>query len=282
MMTLQTWLQKQGLRFWIIVGVAGLGLATALDFLTGYEWVWSLIYLLPIGLLTWYVNQNAGVAASFVAAVAAYLLDLQAGPESVLPAVYLWNGIIRLGFFVAGTLLVVNWKKAHLRAEAMNRYDNLTGAVNTRYFTELVSAEIERSRRTQRPFSIVVVNLADFTALSGSLGLSAGNEALRVIANQARSALRKVDVVARLGGDEFAFLLPETSQYGAQTAMTRVQASLQDEMRRHNWSVDLSMGVMTCLKAEQTSEDLLSRASELLVLARQSGQNSIQYADDAG
>jgi len=141
--------------------------------------------------------------------------------------------------------------------------------------------EIERSRRTQRPFSIVCVDLDNFKSLNDSLGLSAGDEALRVIASKARSTLRKVEVVARLGSDEFAFLLPETNQAQSQAAMTRLQASLMDEMHKNNWAVTFSMGVLTCVNTAQSSDELIRRANEMMVLAKQSGKNTIQYSVDA-
>jgi diguanylate cyclase (GGDEF)-like protein len=281
-MRIHNWIEKRSIRFWIITGIVVLAVIAAFDFLTGYEWVWSLFYLLPIALLTWYVGRRAGIAASIVSALAAYLLDMQAAPSSILPAAYTWNGIVRLGFFLGAILLVLNLKKAHLRAEQLIRIDNLTGAVNARYFSELVNMEIERTQRTQRPFSIVYVDLDNFKSLNDNLGLSEGDEALRTIARLAKSALRKVDVVARVGGDEFAFLLPETNQAGSQSAMARLQASILDEMHKNNWSVTLSVGVLTCLKAAQTSDELIRRANELMVSAKQSGQNSIQYSVDAG
>jgi len=281
-MKIQTWIEKRSKLFWIITGIVVLAIIAAFDFLTGYEWVWSLFYLLPIALLTWYVGRGAGIAVSIVSALAAYLLDMQAAPSSILPAAYAWNGIVRLGFFLAATLLVTNMKKAHLRAEQLIRTDNLTGAINARYFSELVNMEIERSRRTQRPFSVVYVDLDNFKSLNDSLGLSEGDKALRTIARQARSTLRKVDVVARVGGDEFAFLLPETNQAASQAAMTRLQASILDEMHKNNWSVTFSVGVLTCIKAAQSSDELIRRAKELMVSAKQSGQNSIQYSVDSG
>ena len=281
-MKIQNWIDKRSILFWIITGIVLLAVVAVIDFLTGYEWVWSLFYLLPISLLTWYIGRGAGIAASLVSALAAYLLDMQAAPSSILPAAYAWNGIVRLGFFLAATLLVTNMKKAHLRAEQLIRTDNLTGAVNARYFSELVNMEIERSRRTQRPFSIAYLDLDNFKSLNDSLGLSEGDEALRTIARLAKSVLRKVDVVARVNGDEFSFLLPETNQAGSQAAMTRLQASLQDEMRKHNWSVAFSVGVLTCVKTDQSSDELIRRAYELMVSARQSGPNLIQYSDDAG
>jgi diguanylate cyclase (GGDEF)-like protein len=274
-------METRNTTFWIIAGIVVFAVIAAFDFLTGYEWVWSLFYLLPIALFTWYVGVEAGIAASIVSALAAYLLDLQAGPDSILPAVFIWNGIVRLGFFIGSTYLVVNWKKAHLRAEALVRTDKLTGAVNARYFSELVNTEIERSRRNQRAFSIVSLDLDNFKAVNDSLGLSAGDEALRAIAGRARSTLRKVDVVARVGGDEFAILLPETDLPQSQTAMTRLQAGLMDEMSKHNWSVTFSMGVLTCVKPSRTSDELILRANEIMHLAKQSGQNSIQYSVDA-
>jgi diguanylate cyclase (GGDEF)-like protein len=280
MQKLQAWLDMQGYIFWVIAGSVSLGLAALLDLLTGYRWALSLFYLLPIAWLTWRFSWTETLAVAAGSGLVAFLLDLLARPGSAPPAACVRDGLIRLGLFIAWAVLVMKWKLAHLRAETNNRFDAPTGLFNASYFTELVDMEVERNRRTPRPFSIVYMGLANFVGLTGSLSRGDDEEALRLITAQARGTLRKVDLLARIGGGKFAFLLPETNQRGAQVAMLRVQAALLDEIHKHNWSVVVSMGVVTCLKPAQSGLDLIQRASELMLQARKSGENMIQYSTD--
>ena len=50
----------------------------------------------------------------------------------------------------------------------------------------------------------------------------------------------------RLGGDEFALLLPETNQESARVTLSNLRDALMEEMRRGNWPITFSIGVVTC------------------------------------
>jgi diguanylate cyclase (GGDEF)-like protein len=75
----------------------------------------------------------------------------------------------------------------------------LTGAVNPRFFFDLLQMEIDRSKHYAHPFTIAYIDIDDFKII--------GDWALCTLIDRARQHLRKTDLVARLGGDEFAMLL---------------------------------------------------------------------------
>src|SRR5204862_6568243 len=119
------------------------------------------------------------------------------------------------------TLLVVGILMAALRSRvdrllnelaAVARTDSLTGLVNRREFEERFGAEVERSTRTGRPLSILVLDLDWFKEFNDRFGHSAGDRALTLLAEALRRATRTSDVLARLGGEEFAVLAPETDE----------------------------------------------------------------------
>ncbi len=162
------------------------------------------------------------------------------------------------------------------------RIDNLTGAVNARFFSELVQMEIDRSLRNRRPCTVAYVDLDNFKSVSDHFGHSTGDKVLCTIVKQANSQLRKLDVVARLGGDEFAFLLPETGQVAAQVAVSKIQIGLLDEMRRNHWPVTFSIGVVTCINIPRATDPLLKQADDLMYSVKNKGKNSIGYSVYAG
>lgn len=170
-----------------------------IDFLTGYEIAFSLFYLIPISLVTWFAGKRLGIAASIASAVAWYIADVASG-HPVTPFVHYWNTGIRLSFFVIVMALLLALKTALRRADELSRLDHLTGAVNARYFSDLTQSEIDRSRRYKHHFTVAYFDLDNFKTVNDQFGHGKGDELLRIVANTARSQLRDTDVVARLRG----------------------------------------------------------------------------------
>jgi diguanylate cyclase (GGDEF)-like protein len=176
------------------------------------------------------------------------------------------------------TLLLSALKKAHEHEKELARVDSLTGAVNARFFSELMQLEIARSQRYGHPLTLAFVDVDNFKAVNDRFGHSVGDKVLYSIVTHVRGHLRKTDVIARLGGDEFAFLLPETDQTGARVTFSKIQIGLLDEMRRNNWPVTFSIGVVTCISTPQTSDELVKQADDLMYSVKNNGKNGIIYS----
>src|SRR5687768_16934851 len=101
------------------------------------------------------------------------------------------------------------------RLSDATRTDPLTGLLNRRAFEELFDAELERSRRTGRPVSIVVGDLDGLGLVNARSGHGAGDTVLELVARDMEKWKRRIDTAARIGGEEFALLLPETDEGGA-------------------------------------------------------------------
>jgi diguanylate cyclase (GGDEF)-like protein len=101
-------------------------------------------------------------------------------------------------------------RSAMEREKEAARTDSLTGAMNSRAFGELATAELHRARRYERPFTIAYVDIDDFKAVNDRFGHSSGDTLLRLVAETMKHNSRAVDVIARVGGDEFVILFPET------------------------------------------------------------------------
>jgi len=275
-------LEKWSKSLWLLIGfvlILGLGL---LDFLTGYEFSFSLFYLLPISLVVWFAGRLLGVAASIASAVAWLLADILSGNHYSSPIIYFWNTAIRFGFFLIVTLLLAALKKALEREKVVSRTDRLTGAASVDFFYELFQAEIYRFQRNQHPFTLVYIDLDNFKAVNDQFGHSVGDMVLRSVVSQSRNVLRKTDIVARLGGDEFAILFPETDQKTAQALIPRIQQGLLAEMKKSNWPVTFSIGAITFLATPGTINDLIKMADDLMYTVKNDGKNAIGYSVYSG
>jgi diguanylate cyclase (GGDEF)-like protein/PAS domain S-box-containing protein len=96
-----------------------------------------------------------------------------------------------------------------LEAEVAFRayHDGLTGLANRTRFAERLEQALERARRTRAIFAVAFLDIDDFKTVNDSLGHTAGDRLLEVVAHRLEERLRAHDVAARFGGDEFAVLI---------------------------------------------------------------------------
>jgi diguanylate cyclase (GGDEF)-like protein len=264
-------------RFWLVFGVALVALLGIIDYLTGYELSFSLFYLAPITLVSWYGNQRSGLFISVLSAITWFVADFASGNRYANPAIFFWNTLIRLGFFLIVTSLMVALKRELAKEKELTRTDYLTGAATIRHFYELAQTELNRLHRYQRPLTMVYIDLDDFKQINDRFGHSIGDKVLCHFTRIIRHQIRNTDIVARLGGDEFAMLLPETGEADAQTIITRLQPRLLAEMESNHWPVTISMGVVTFLKSPGTVDAMVGIADSCMYSVKMGGKNRILY-----
>lgn len=271
-------LEKRSRLFWAVIGIVLIMGIGVVDYVTGYEIAFSFFYLIPVFAVTWFAGGGLGSVTSVASAMVWLFADIASGHPYSHPAIFYWNTVIRFGFFIIVTLLLSALKNANEHERELARIDNLTGAVNPRYFSELLQFEIDRSQRYKHPFTLAYIDLDNFKTVNDTFGHSVGDQVLYTIVRHAKGQLRKTDYVARLGGDEFAFLLPETDQTGAMITISKIQASLLDEMQRNNWPVTFSIGVLTCICRPQVSDELVNQADGLMYSVKNNGKNGVRYS----
>ena len=276
-------LDRHGNPYYVFAAAFTLtGMIGVVDFLTGYEIAFSLFYVLPVALVTWLTSRRLGLAASLAGAIVWLWADVASGHPYMHPLIPFWNTLIRLGFFAIITLLLSALRSATERERELARRDNLTGAVNPRFFYDLAQMEIDRFQRYEHPFTLAYVDLDNFKAVNDRFGHPAGDQVLRTVVRAARKYLRKTDVIARLGGDEFVLLLPETDEESARVALSKIREELMEEMRLGDWPITFSIGVLTCSVAPHTTEELVRMADELMYSVKRVSKNGIRFSTYAG
>jgi diguanylate cyclase (GGDEF)-like protein len=90
--------------------------------------------------------------------------------------------------------------------------DILTGLPNRALFQDRLTQAIAAAARTRdAEVVLMLMDLDRFKEINDTLGHSAGDEVLKLVAQRLHGALREADTLARLGGDEFAILLPRVA-----------------------------------------------------------------------
>jgi diguanylate cyclase (GGDEF)-like protein/PAS domain S-box-containing protein len=148
----------------------------------------------------------------------------------------------------------------HLRHQADS--DSLTSLANHRRLFEVLQAEICRSKRTGREFSLLLLDLDGLKRVNDQFGHLTGDRALCRLGQILKDCCRSVDTAARHGGDEFALVLPETGWASATLVASRICDLLGKDTEEPALSV--SVGLASFPKDAGTIGTLLYAADKSL------------------
>ena len=161
--------------------------------------------------------------------------------------------------------------------EALATTDSLTGISNRRHFFALATDEMARSKRYERPFSVLMIDIDEFKHVNDRHGHAMGDAVLRAVVQACITTLRETDIFGRFGGDEFVILLPETADGREQAERLRATVEqLRTPLRNgDDLSVTVSIGVTSACPDDKAVDDILGRADEAMYQAKASGRNQI-------
>jgi len=166
--------------------------------------------------------------------------------------------------------------------------DGLTHLYNRRFFMGRLDSEVERSWRTGRPLSVLMIDLDHFKAINDRYGHAAGDDVLERFARLLVRATRPYDLVARYGGEEFVALLPDASLEEAGVVAERIRMAIQgirlssprgtegSETRGTEGSetrVTASVGVSGLGPPGDDPAEMLERADRATYAAKAAGRN---------
>ena len=153
-------------------------------------------------------------------------------------------------------------KRAEEEIQRLASSDPLTGLANYRHLLEVFNREAERSGRTGRPVSLLLLDLDGLKAINDAHGHVVGSRALCRLALVLRQQCRLNDTPARHGGDEFAVILPETEIEAVRNLAWRVAERLANDLEQPPLS--FSFGVASYPQDGRTFDQVLGKADRAL------------------
>jgi diguanylate cyclase (GGDEF)-like protein len=156
--------------------------------------------------------------------------------------------------------------------------DMLTGLATFRVLRDRLSHEVERSKRSGDRFTVLFLDLDRLKEINDRFGHEAGNDVLRAVAQEVRSAVRASDLAARYGGDEFVVILTRTDQVGAERVGEALRLGVESVGRRLGYpdgTVTVSVGIAEYDPDRPASGDLLVNADRALYRAKAAGRNTV-------
>ncbi|MCL2761243.1 MAG: sensor domain-containing diguanylate cyclase [Desulfuromonadales bacterium] len=162
--------------------------------------------------------------------------------------------------------------------------DDLTGLYNSRYFYEQIEYEIERSKRSNFPLSLIFFDLDNFKKVNDSYGHLVGSRFLKEIGIVVQQNIRKTDKASRYGGDEFVLILPETDKKGAVILANKLCNAVReftfDIGKLEHIGLTASFGIATFPDDADSIIDLIGTADKEMYKVKYSGRNGVSFIVD--
>jgi len=157
--------------------------------------------------------------------------------------------------------------------------DPLTGLFNRRGLFELGHIEFARTRRFNRPFSAIMVDIDHFKRINDTFGHTIGGDpVLQALAHKCQSGVREIDLIGRYGGEEIIILLPETdleTATGIAERLRKAVETMQVQTKAGRLSITVSMGVAAYDGNTPNLEVLVTRADQAMYIAKHNGRNRV-------
>ncbi|MEE8555435.1 MAG: diguanylate cyclase [bacterium] len=186
--------------------------------------------------------------------------------------------------------------QAHRREESLHQNmdlaqrqaftDGLTKLANRKNFDGFLETQVNYSRQTKKPCSLIMIDVDNFKHYNDTNGHQLGDEVLKGVARILANSVRTSDLPARYGGEEFTIVLPETKKEMAVVIAEKVRRAISEHdfpngKKQPLGLVSASFGVSTWGEDAQTGEELIKVADECLYLAKERGRNMVVQSSSA-
>ncbi|MCA1815196.1 MAG: diguanylate cyclase [Acidobacteria bacterium] len=153
--------------------------------------------------------------------------------------------------------------------------DHLTGLANRRRFERQLEREVARTRRFERPFCLLLLDIDHFKNVNDAHGHDAGDEVIRRLGVALQAGTRGIDTAARIGGEEFAVILTETDFAGGLEVAERLRASFAEKHPAPVGQVTVSVGLAEFNADTRDARELFNAADAALYEAKRQGRNRV-------
>ena len=172
-------------------------------------------------------------------------------------------------------------KKECERLKKLSIKDELTGYYNYAFLLNTLHCEMERSRRSGLPTSLIMADIDFFKRINDQFGHECGNIALKWASKILKQNIRRMDFPCRYGGEEFVFILPNEKLGNAVKMAERLRKTLKNSpliLKNKSVILTASFGVEEYNGYKMdTVAGFIERADALMYHAKKTGRNRICY-----
>ena len=174
------------------------------------------------------------------------------------------------------------YKNLYKKTKVLAERDSLTDLFNRRRIGELLENEIERAKRKEEVFSVMMLDVDDLKLINDAYGHVVGDKLLVNVAKALKNSCRSVDLIGRYGGDEFMIILPYTHGEKAGVIAQRICEKIRQQGLKingiRNIPIRLSIGVATYPFDSMLPKELITLADRRMYESKQSGETIVSVS----
>lgn len=169
------------------------------------------------------------------------------------------------------SLIALESQPKHLDVE-----DTLTGFYNQLFYKRILEKEIDRSKRTFAPISVVKVAVDIFKEIEVSQGRIFCDEIIKKVADVIKKTSRIPDYACRTDDNEFSIVLVNCNRKGAALRAERLRQQLKTEsFSKTGFMVTVSQGISEYPSLTKSAETLTESARKALEFITTKGGDKI-------
>lgn len=166
--------------------------------------------------------------------------------------------------------------------ERMASHDALTNLPSLRLATDRLDMAIVKASREDTKVALLYIDLDGFKAINDQYGHDAGDQLLKMVAEQITSCVRKSDTCCRIGGDEFMVILPDlASTSSLQELSQKLLSGILTPLSYNGeeLQVGASIGCAVFPDHAESAGALRKLADTMMYDVKRQGKNGFKIAD---
>lgn len=159
-------------------------------------------------------------------------------------------------------------------------HDALTHLPNRVLFDERLDQAILNAEKNSTKMALFFIDLNKFKYINDTLGHKAGDEILKVVAEQILAEIKPSDTIARIGGDEFTVILNDIQEKkDTKPLAKKILAAIEQpiDYQGHKLQVSASIGIAIYSDDATDPKELLKYADIAMYRAKGSIEKIVYY-----
>ena len=154
--------------------------------------------------------------------------------------------------------------------------DQLTGLYNRNKINEELDLAVEKYKRYQNRFSVIMIDIDYFKSINDQFGHQRGDKVIKEVADYLKQRVRTTDTISRWGGEEFLILAPGTTLTGAIQLAKDIRQGIAQKDFSIPKQLTISLGVSE-YQGQKSIEEFLDQVDQKLYQAKEQGRNQVVF-----